>query len=349
MQRTDASRTILVVDDDEDIVRMISAVLRNKYEIVTAQDGNAAVQMLQVHDVAGVIADHMMPGLTGVELLDRCHELRPAAARILITASERVNVLKDAVNRARVHRFVSKPLRVAELPGLLADAIREAWLEAENARLVTELALKNDELNQINGRLEAEVRERTQELHVAIQKLEELALRDGLTGVFNHRYLQEALEAELARAKRHGHHVGVLFIDVDHFKQYNDRHGHPAGDRLLRRIADVLTGGRDSGIPVQVRVSDIAARYGGEEFVIVLPETGIEGALVKAERIRRSIAEFAFVQAESQPGGCITVSIGVVAFPEHGDEKQKLIDAADRELYRAKHGGRNRICSPGRD
>src|SRR6185436_4638575 len=143
------------------------------------------------------------------------------------------------------------------------DAIREAWLEAENARLVTELAHKNEELNQINGRLEVEVRERTNELHEAIQKLEELALRDGLTGLFNHRFLQEALDAELSRARRHGHPVSLLFIDLDHFKQYNDHHGHPAGDRLLKRVADVLVGGRNSGLPVQARASDIVARYGG--------------------------------------------------------------------------------------
>ena len=228
---------------------MIAAVLRNSYDVVTAQDGLQAVAVLEKQDVAGIIADHMMPGMTGVELLDRGHELRPAAARILITASDRVNVLRDAVNRARVHRFLSKPLRLTELPATLADAIREAWLEAENARLVTELARKNDELNQINGRLEVEVRERTHELRVAIQQLEELALRDGLTGLFNHRFLQEALDAELSRARRHGHPVSLLFIDVDHFKQYNDRHGHPAGDRLLKRIADVLVGGRNSGLP----------------------------------------------------------------------------------------------------
>jgi diguanylate cyclase (GGDEF)-like protein len=317
--------------------------------VVTAQDGLQAVAVLEKQDVAGIIADHMMPGMTGVELLDRGHELRPAAARILITASDRVNVLRDAVNRARVHRFLSKPLRLTELPATLADAIREAWLEAENARLVNELARKNDELNQINGRLEVEVRERTHELRAAIQQLEELALRDGLTGLFNHRFLQEALDAELSRARRHGHPVSLLFIDVDHFKQYNDRHGHPAGDRLLKRVADVLVGGRNSGLPVQARASDLVARYGGEEFVMVLPETGIEGALIKAERVRRKIAEFAFDQADTQPGGIVSVSIGVAAFPDHGNEKQALIDAADRELYRAKRAGRNTVCAPGTD
>src|SRR6185503_6156264 len=202
---------VLVVDDDDDILWMITAVLRRDYDVVTAADGKQAIHVLESNDVAGVIADHMMPGITGVELLDRSHELRPGAARILITASERINVLKDAVNRAHVHRFLSKPLRLTELPGMLADAIREARLEAENARLVTELAAKNEELAGINERLEAEVVQRTHELQIAVTKLEELALRDGLTNLYNHRFLQEALEAELSRAKRHEHALSLLF------------------------------------------------------------------------------------------------------------------------------------------
>ena len=338
---------VLVVDDDDDILWMITAVLRRDYEVITAADGRGAITALEANDVAGVIADHMMPGITGVELLDRSHELRPGAARILITASDRINVLKDAVNRAHVHRFLSKPLRLTELPGMLGDAIREARLEAENARLVTELAIKNKELEGINERLEADVRQRTQELEIAVKKLEELALRDGLTNLYNHRFLQEALDGELARCRRHGHPLSLLFLDVDYFKVYNDRHGHPAGDRLLRKLADVLVGGRESGLPVQARRSDVVARYGGEEFVMVLPETTIEGAVVKAERIRRTVAEFPFEHRETQPGHCISVSIGVASFPAHGDEKQKLIDAADRELYRAKRGGRNRVCVAG--
>jgi diguanylate cyclase (GGDEF)-like protein len=232
---------------------------------------------------------------------------------------------------------------------MLSDAIREARLEAENARLVTELAIKNEELGRINERLEADVRQRTQDLEIAVKKLEELALRDGLTNLYNHRFLQEALDAELARARRHGHPLSLVFLDVDYFKVYNDRHGHPAGDRLLRKLADVLVGGRESGLPLQARRSDIVARYGGEEFVMVLPETTNEGAVVKAERIRRTVAEFPFEHRQTQPGQCISVSIGVATFPAHGDEKQKLIDAADRELYRAKRGGRNRVCVAGGD
>lgn len=338
---------VLVVDDDDDIVWMISAVLRKDYAVVSASDGPSAVALLEDNDVAGIIADHMMPGMSGVELLDRSLDLRPHAARILITASDRVNVLKDAVNRARVHRFLSKPLRLTELPSILGDAIREAQLEAENQQLAQELARKNEQLLRANERLEAEVRQRTQELRAAIERLEELALRDGLTGLFNHRHLQESLDAELSRARRYEHALSLLFIDVDHFKVYNDKHGHPAGDRLLKRVAEVLLGGRDSGLPTQTRASDIVARYGGEEFVIVLPQTGLEGALVKTEHLRRVIADFPFEGASQQPLGRVSVSVGAATFPLHGSDKQQLIDAADRELYRAKASGRNRVCAPG--
>lgn len=339
-----ARRRVLVVDDDPDIVHMISVVLRRDFEVVTAPDGRAALSQLGDGSLDAVVADHMMPGVTGVELLDALHRAHPAAARVLITASERVNVLKEAVNRARVHRFLSKPLRLVELPNLMHEAIREARLEAENTRLTAELLAKNAELARINERLEMEVALRTQELRAAVAELERMALRDGLTGLYNHRYFQEALEAELARARRHGHSLSLVFIDVDHFKQYNDRNGHPAGDRLLHRLAGVLTGGRDSGLPPVGRASDVTARYGGEEFVVILPETGLDGALVKAERLRDSVAEHPFEHGAAQPAGAVTISVGVACFPHHAENKAELIAAADQQLYRAKRAGRNRVC-----
>jgi two-component system, cell cycle response regulator len=337
---------ILIVDDDDDMVAMLEAVLGVDFDVLTARDAQEALGQLGAQRVAGVIADHMLPGMSGIELLDGALVMQPQAARVLITASDRINVLRDAINEARVHRFLSKPLRLHELPTLVGEAIREAQLEAENARLVDELSQKNAELARANERLELEVAARTRELHVAIAELEQLALRDGLTGLFNHRYFQECLEVELSRAGRHAHSVSLLFIDVDHFKHYNDTHGHPAGDKLLRKIASVLVGGGESGLPLSTRKSDVAARYGGEEFVMLLPETSLEGALIKAERLRACVAGYRFENAQTQPLGLVSISIGVASFPEHGHDKQSLIAAADRMLYRAKHEGRNRVCHP---
>jgi diguanylate cyclase (GGDEF)-like protein len=344
-----APQRVLIVDDDADILTMLHTVLRRDYDVLTANDGADALRVLAGNDVAAVLADHMMPGMTGVELLNRAHELKPGAARILVTASDRVSVVKEAINQARVHRFLSKPLRLTELPVLVAGAIREAGLEAENVRLVAELSVKNAELGRANERLESEVEARTRELREANAELQQLALRDGLTGLFNHRYFQEQLDSELARARRQSEALGLLFIDVDHFKQYNDRNGHPAGDRLLRRLASVLTGGKDSGLPRIGRISDIAARYGGEEFVLILPATDTSGSLVRAERLLHSIAHYPFDFCESQPQGHVSVSIGVACFPAHAADKASLIAAADSMLYRAKRRGRNTVCWPGAD
>ena len=341
-----AAHRVLVVDDDADILTMLQTVLRREFDVVTANDGSQALGVLSAEPVAAVLADHMMPGMTGVELLHRAHELRPAAARILITASDRVAVVKEAINQARVHRFLSKPLRLTELPGLVNGAIREATLEAENVRLLEELRQKNAELERAKQHLESEVNERTRELQEKNAELQQLALRDGLTGLFNHRYFQESLDRELSRARRQGESLGLLFIDVDHFKQYNDLNGHPAGDRLLRRLAAVLTGGKDSGLPRMARMSDIAARYGGEEFVLILPATDRSGCLARAERLLRVIAEYPFEHREQQPLGHISVSIGVACFPEHAPDKAQLIAAADAMLYQAKRSGRGRVCAP---
>lgn len=337
---------VLIVDDDADILTMLHTVLRRDYDVLVASDGGEALSVLAQTAVDAVVADHMMPGMTGVDLLNEAQARRPSAARILVTASDRVSVVMEAINQARVHRFLSKPLRLTELPGLVAGAIREAGLEAENERLVAELSAKNAELENANERLESEVDARTQELQKAVAELEQLALRDGLTGLYNHRYFQESLEAELARARRQSEALGLLFIDVDHFKQYNDRNGHPAGDRLLKRLAAELLGRRESTLHRPSRLSDIAARYGGEEFVLVLPSTDREGCLARAERLLRAISEYPFEHRESQPLGHVSVSIGVACYPAHAADKAGLIAKADAMLYQAKNKGRNRACAP---
>jgi diguanylate cyclase (GGDEF)-like protein len=139
----------------------------------------------------------------------------------------------------------------------------------------------------------------------------------------------EVLEAEVHRSKRHQHPFALLIMDVDHFKKFNDAHGHLAGDRVLEGVAEVM---RET-----TREIDTTARYGGEEFVAVLPETGLEAAVEVAERIRVTLAARIF------EGRRVTLSIGAAEFPVHGDDAQRLIAAADAALYRAKDGGRNRV------
>jgi diguanylate cyclase (GGDEF)-like protein len=168
------------------------------------------------------------------------------------------------------------------------------------------------------------------------QRMEQNSITDGLTGLHNYRYFKKRLSAEVVRAQRYKHPISLILMDVDHFKNYNDTFGHTAGDRALKKIAQLVQS--------SIRKSDIAVRYGGEEFCIILPEVEKEGAFAFAERLRRLIEEYDFPGGDSQPGGRMTASLGVSSFPQDTIVMQDLIDKTDAALYRAKHLGRNKTC-----
>jgi len=165
-------------------------------------------------------------------------------------------------------------------------------------------------------------------------ELERLSVTDALTGLHNRLRMMEVLENEVRRSRRLHHRFSVVMGDVDLFKRYNDEHGHPAGDVVLKRVAAIM---RESSRDV-----DFVARYGGEEFLIMMPETELEGAAEFAERIRRQLA------AERLPAGHITLSLGVSAFPIHGDAPDQLIAEADAALYLAKRAGGDRVVAAAR-
>jgi diguanylate cyclase (GGDEF)-like protein len=168
------------------------------------------------------------------------------------------------------------------------------------------------------------------------QRMEQNSITDGLTGLHNYRYFKKRLPAEVVRAQRYKHPISLILLDVDHFKNYNDTLGHPAGDRALKKIAQLILS--------SIRKSDIAVRYGGEEFCIILPEVEKEGAFIFAERLRGLIEGHEFPGGDSQPGGRLTVSMGISSFPQDTIVMQDLIDKTDAALYRAKHLGRNKTC-----
>ena len=166
-------------------------------------------------------------------------------------------------------------------------------------------------------------------------RLEDQAIRDPLTGLYNRRYLDDALERELVRAQREGYPVSLVLLDIDHFKKLNDSHGHPAGDAVLVALAHSL---RD-----QVRAGDLACRWGGEEFALVLPNMPLAAAQARAESLRTR-----FAARRTATGGislAATLSAGVAACPDHGATPVALIAAADAALYHAKGEGRDRVCS----
>jgi diguanylate cyclase (GGDEF)-like protein len=187
----------------------------------------------------------------------------------------------------------------------------------------------------MNRELEAKVHERTHELAEANSRLAQLAVTDGLTGLYNHRHFHERLQLETERSGRNGLPLSLLMIDVDHFKHYNDQHGHPAGDEVLRQLARLLADGR--------RANDVVARYGGEEFSIILVETNKFTAAKLAERLRERVATHPFPASSAQPGGSMSMSVGVATFPDDAVDAVSLVRAADDSLYAAKRAGRNRV------
>lgn len=166
------------------------------------------------------------------------------------------------------------------------------------------------------------------------QKIKELAIKDGLTGLFNRRHFQEKLNLEFNRSRRLKHALSLIFFDIDHFKKYNDINGHPMGDKLLKDISLILK--------KSFRSSDIVCRYGGEEFCIIMPHTNIEGALIKAERLRILIEKTEFINQKAQPGGNLTISLGISEAPLHASDAEKLLKLADDALYGSKNTGRNK-------
>ncbi|MDZ4170270.1 MAG: GGDEF domain-containing protein [Coriobacteriia bacterium] len=165
-----------------------------------------------------------------------------------------------------------------------------------------------------------------------------LASTDELTGLANYRHLQMTLDEEISRAQRYSKQFSLLMLDVDDFKGFNDSHGHIAGDVALGDLA--------RAIEDAVREVDLVARYGGEEFSVVLPETDASGAYVVAEKVRESVAQARFADADGNRDHHLTVSIGLATFPVHGEDRESILREADDALYRAKSGGKNRVRTP---
>lgn len=194
-------------------------------------------------------------------------------------------------------------------------------------------------IGQVNGRMDA-VRQLVQIVALAIAtlnlraKLENQSIRDALTGLFNRHFMQISLEREMVRAHRRKQIMAVLMLDVDHFKKFNDTHGHAAGDEVLKTFAQVFQN--------NIRAEDIACRYGGEEFTIILPDTTVSGACDRADSIVSAVSDLK-VRFGQQTFDGFGVSIGIAFYPGDGDSSDELLQRADAALYDAKHNGRNQV------
>ncbi len=188
--------------------------------------------------------------------------------------------------------------------------------------------------------VESALRETNRQLHARIEEigrlqvaLQELAVRDSLTGLYNRRYLDETLEREVSRARREGIPLSLVMLDIDHFKRVNDTYGHQVGDEVLRMLASTLL--------ADIRAEDVACRYGGEEFLILLPNMPLETTMLRAQAWRSAVEALRVTHGNFQIA--FTISLGVAAYPEHGKTPDDLTRCADQALYRAKHEGRNQV------
>jgi diguanylate cyclase (GGDEF)-like protein len=222
-----------------------------------------------------------------------------------------------------VHWLLVRRLRSfkSQLQALASEA---AWERRVRVWGRDELGVLASEVNLMLEMMEAQVKDLTA-----------LSMTDTLTGLPNRRAFDMRLALEFGRARRQGQSLSLLVLDVDYFKRYNDRYGHPAGDAALRTVAEVL-------MAAGSRAVDLAARIGGEEFAVLLPTTPIEGAADIAQRVQRLLAQQAVPHAESDAAPFLTVSIGIAAIHGHDESSSALLERADRALYKAKAHGRNR-------
>lgn len=271
----------------------------------------------------------------------------------LVTRTERVVVSDDAVADPRLaddpHLNGLDRCSMIGLPVPVQGAVRAVLIlqhrgarGAFDAERVDSISLLGAQLAislqniRVHETLERTVADRTRLLAQANARLEALSQTDGLTGVSNRRRFDEVLTTEWARSRRSGRPIGLALLDVDHFKAFNDRYGHQAGDDALRAVGRAL-------IRNCRRAGDLAARYGGEEFAILVPDVGLTGMSALSEAVRATVADLR-IPHEGAPDGVLTVSLGIsVMVADPGSDPADLVGAADRALYRAKEAGRNRI------
>jgi diguanylate cyclase (GGDEF)-like protein len=298
---------LLVVDDDALLRRSLNLQLtRAGYEVREAEDGQAAWDMIEREAFRFVITDWSMPGVNGPALVRRIREagLPGYTYIMLLTAhTEKLDVVAGLQSGA--DDYLTKPFDMDELRARVAIGARILELE---------------------GRLKQ-----------SLAGAAELAVRNGLTGLFNRRAFDDRLTDEVQRAVRYQRPLSLLMIDIDYFKHYNDQHGHPQGDALLRELSMLFMG--------CVRSTDFVARYGGEEFSVILPETNPANALSVAGSILERVCAHPFLYRQGQPGGAFTVSIGVAGHDDNQPDAERLLLAADQALYRAKGAGRNCIIA----
>lgn len=286
---------VLIVDDAADTLEIIRKLLHFEgYDVIVASTGEEGVKKVEEEGPDVVLMDINLPGIDGNEALRRIRAINPLQCVIMLTAFATVENAIQALRQGATE-FIKKPFE------------NEHLIHIVNQCLEKYQTLKEKE------RLEEEVRR--------------LSFTDDLTGLYNHRHFYRTLEAELVRGKRQKTSLSLLMFDVDHFKRYNDLYGHLEGDKVLRRVGEIVRHSIRRNV-------DSGYRYGGDEFTVLLIGASRDQAQAIAERIRSSLEQSGFRD--------ITVSIGMAEFDETLD-LEGFVQAADDAMYMSKHSGGNRV------
>jgi two-component system chemotaxis family response regulator WspR len=312
---------VLLVDDQlmvhEGFRRMFKDV--EDVDLFFCADPSKALQVAEQAQPMVILQDLVMPGMDGLMLLGllRSNPATKAVPVIVLSTKEDPKIKSEAFAIGASDYLVKFPDRIELLARVRAHA-RSFVAQEQRDHALRELRALKIELERKNAELEA------------------LSCRDGLTGVLNRRGFDDFFSKEWLRAVREHSDLGLLLIDIDHFKGYNDNYGHQEGDECLRRVAFAL------GASLK-RASDVVARYGGEEFAVILPDTGLDGCEAIAESLRATVEGLRLNHAYSSVAAHVTISVGVASvIPAPGQSMQALVRDADRALYQAKAAGRNR-------
>ncbi|MBN1959768.1 MAG: diguanylate cyclase [Deltaproteobacteria bacterium] len=353
ISRVGRNRRLLVVDDDRDNIELVTRTFRQHFEIHRANDGESGLDLARCVEPDVIVADQRLPKMSGVELLSIIERELPKTVRILVTAYADIEPTIAAINTAHVHYFAEKPVHPLTLASTVAGLVHHQELEIEResrwgqiTRTVCDLDHANQILSESEEHLQKLVEQRTLQLNrvnndlIQAKKLmQQLSLRDELTGLFNYHYLFEQLAFEIARARRYMRTFGVILFDIDAFTSLNLNLGTITADQILIKIAQLLQG---NGI--NLRQSDYAIRYGSYSFGVLLPETNCLGTSTKAEHIRQTIEAYTWRQNIPELIQNLTVSVGIACYPENGSDPQEMLMALHHALALAQKQGGNCIA-----
>ncbi|UCC41513.1 MAG: GGDEF domain-containing response regulator [Candidatus Aminicenantes bacterium] len=290
---------ILIVDKNEPTCHKIGVYLSKKYWVWTFNAGKEALAKLKQVQADILISALKLKDMEGLNFIKKAKKIFPQIYVIVIASSPDLSKKMEQLKDI-AYDFITKPVDEKQLNLVLKRAVGHQQL------------LKKKEI------------------------YKELSILDHLTKVYNRRYLDLMLAREIERSKRVSRPFSLLMVDIDNFKEYNDKNGHPAGDSLLKRFAHLLM--RSS------RILDSVYRYGGDEFLVLLPETSKKDAINLSQRIQSVVKEEKFEGVETFPRKRLAISIGLACFPEDGFSTEALLSLADRMMFKAKKLAENKIC-----